>query len=124
MKGSCNCKAITFEVKGAPQDGSFCHCGQCRKQSGGVWASSYVNHDALTIHGEPRWFASSPQAKRGFCPTCGSFLFWKLETDDTTSFSLGAIDGSTGVTITKHIFVADKGDYYEIADDIRQEERF
>lgn len=119
MKGSCNCGAITFEVTGTPRSASFCHCGQCRKQSGGIWSSSYVEDDELVIRGAPRWYASSAEGKRGFCPTCGAFLFWKLKSDETISFSLGAIDGPTGLTVEKHIFVSDKGDYYEIADGIR-----
>lgn len=122
MKGSCNCGAITFEVTSTPRGPSFCHCGQCRKQSGGLWSSAYVEDKALVIKGDPQWYASSEKGKRGFCPTCGAFLFWKLDSDDGTSFSLGSIDGSTGLKLEKHIFVSDKGDYYDIADGVRQEE--
>ncbi len=116
MKGSCNCGAIRFEVSGDPKGASFCHCGQCRKQSGGIWSSAYVEESDLTITGDPEWYASSPQASRCFCPTCGAFLFWKQHDETTISFALGAIDGPTELTLEKHIFVADKGDYYEIAD--------
>lgn len=38
------------------------------------------------------------------------------------SFSLGSLDAPTGVTLEKHIFVADKGDYYLITDDLPQED--
>lgn len=38
------------------------------------------------------------------------------------SFALGAIDGPTGLRLEKHIFVADKGDYYKIADSVPQKE--
>ncbi|QDC07734.1 GFA family protein [Oceanicola sp. D3] len=120
LQGSCLCGAIRFEVTGKPQGVSVCHCGQCRRQSGHLWASAYVKDDELSIHGEPQWYASSAEAKRGFCPTCGSFLFWKHRDEDTTSFALGAIDGPTGLTLQKHIFTADKGDYYEISDGVEQ----
>jgi hypothetical protein len=79
-----------------------------------------VNDDKLTVEGEVRWFQSSADAKRGFCPVCGSFLFWKLAKDDHISFSLGSIDGETGLALEKHIFTADKGDYYDIADGLPQ----
>ena len=36
------------------------------------------------------------------------------------SFALGALDGPTGLRLEKHIFTADKGDYYDIADDLPQ----
>lgn len=66
--------------------------------------------------GPVKWFASSDSAKRGFCSDCGSFLFWTANDETLVSVSLGAIDGPTGVTLQKHILVADKGDYYDIAD--------
>ena len=120
MKGSCLCGAVTYRVDGTPKGASACHCGQCRKQSGHVWSSAYVDDDKLAIEGEVQWYQSSPQAKRGFCPVCGSFLFWKLGTDDHISFSLGSLDGDTGLTLEKHSCTADKGDYYDIADGVPQ----
>jgi len=122
IKGSCLCGDITFETGAEPQGTSMCHCGQCRKQSGGIWSSAYVPEADLTITGPVSWFASSDTAKRGICPRCGSFLFWKAHDEDTISFSLGSVDGPTGLTLSKHIFVADKGDYYEIADGVPQKD--
>ena len=120
LKGSCLCGDIRFETSAQPQGPSMCHCSQCRKQSGGVWSSAFVAEGDLTIAGEVLWFAASETAKRGLCPKCGSFLFWKAHDEDTISFSLGAVDGPTGLKLSKHIFVADKGDYYEIADGVPQ----
>ena len=121
IEGTCNCKGVTFTVK--PLEGtSACHCGQCRKQSGHHWASVQVMDDALTVTGEPRWYAASDTARRGFCPTCGSFLFWKGNGDSDTGVALGALDGPTGLRLERHIFTADKGDYYDITDSVRQEE--
>lgn len=79
--------------------------------------------NALTITGTPTWYASSATAKRGFCPTCGSFLFWKGDADSDTGIALGALDGPTGLRLERHIFTADKGDYYDVTDNVRQEEQ-
>jgi hypothetical protein len=75
---------------------------------------------ALEIAGTPRWYASSAEARRGFCGTCGSVLFWKAQGEDMISFALGALETPTGLALETHIFVADKGDYYEIADGLPQ----
>ncbi len=123
MKGSCNCGACAFEVTGKTWSVSNCHCGQCRKQSGNIWASAVVEQADIKISGEVTWYASSDSAKRGFCAGCGCNLFWKHNNETSMSFSLGAIDGPTGLKIEKHIFVADKGDYYEIADTLPQHEQ-
>ncbi|MFT6090377.1 MAG: hypothetical protein ACJAWM_000073 [Sulfitobacter sp.] len=79
--------------------------------------------DGLKISGSPKWYTSSPGVRRGFCPTCGSFLFWKSDANPDTGVSLGAVDGPTGLHLTRHIFVADKGDYYDIIDGVPQEEQ-
>ena len=120
ISGSCLCGAITYRVEAPVKGPSVCHCGQCRKQSGHVWSSAFAPESAIAIAGDVRWFEASPAAKRGFCPTCGSFLFWKAHDEDTMSFSLGSVDGPTGLRLEKHIFTADKGDYYDIADGLPQ----
>ena len=120
IKGSCCCGDVTFVVTGQPKGMSVCHCTQCRKMSGYAWSSAQVLEAELTIDGPVTWFEASDTASRGICPRCGSFLFWKARDEDTISFALGAVDGPTGLHLTKHIFVADKGDYYDIADGLPQ----
>lgn len=120
LEGSCCCGDITFTVTGRPEGVSACHCTQCRKMSGHVWASAYVPESAIAITGKVAWFAASDTAKRGICPRCGAFLFWKAHDEDTMSFALGAIDGPTGLALEKHIFTATKGDYYALGDGLPQ----
>lgn len=122
MKGSCLCGAVRIEARGRPRDAVACHCSQCRKQSGHYWASATVARADLTVTGKVRWYRSSGIAQRGFCPVCGSFLFWQGDGEDEIGVSLGLVDGPTGMRLGKHIFVADKGDYYDIADGLPQEE--
>ena len=118
--GSCNCGGVRFEIAGEMPAASVCHCGQCRRQSGHVWASTHVPDDQLTLTAQDglRWYRSSDRAQRGFCGTCGSFLFWKAEGEAATSIAMGALDAPTGLHLARHIFVADKGDYYDITDDL------
>ncbi|WP_306113239.1 MULTISPECIES: GFA family protein [unclassified Roseovarius] len=122
IKGRCLCGDVGFFVDGRLGRAAACHCSQCRKQSGHVWASSSADESDITITGPVKWFAASESAKRGFCPKCGSFLFWKAHDEDAVSFSLGALDEPTGIRLQCHIFVADKGDYYDIIDDLPQSE--
>ena len=121
-KGSCLCGAVSFEVAGPLAPPDACHCSQCRKQSGHYWASTNVARDALTVRGAEKvaWFQSSARVRRGFCATCGSVLFWDPPHKDWTSIAMGAFDAPTGTRLEMHIFTADKGDYYEIADGLPQ----
>ena len=118
--GSCLCGGVTYTHTKALRGSVACHCVQCRKTSGHYVSAIRVGADDLTITNDATltWFQSSPSAQRGFCKACGSSLFWNdAVTPDRVSVMSGTIDGATGITTEKHIFVADKGDYYTIADD-------
>jgi hypothetical protein len=123
--GSCLCGAVRFEVAGELPGPDACHCTQCRKQSGHYWASTDVPRSALTIHGAEAvtWYRSSEKVQRGFCATCGSVLFWDPIGRDKLGVAMGAFDKPTGTRLRVHIFVADKGDYYDIADGVPQNPR-
>ena len=129
--GRCLCGAVAFEAARDRDHADACHCGQCRRWSGNYWASVNVPFDTLKIvKGEDRlgWFRSSALVRRGFCKECGSALFWHADRHKDhahrIAIGLGALDEPTGVRITEHIFVADKGDYYDITDGLPQKETY
>jgi hypothetical protein len=68
-----------------------------------------------------KWFISSDFARRGFCSDCGSSLFWQADRLDSEkhqiSISAGCIEELGEIRLSKHIFCAHKGDYYEIGED-------
>ena len=121
-RGSCLCGAVRFEVAGALKGPDACHCGKCRKHSGHYFVSTDVARAALTVHGEDKvtWYRSSEKVRRGFCSVCGSSLFWDPVHRDWIGIAMGAFDGPTGTRMSRHIFVADRGDYYDIADGLPQ----
>lgn len=123
--GGCLCGAVRFEVSGDLTPPAACHCSQCRKQSGHYWAATDVARSALTVQGAESltWFESSPGVRRGFCRVCGSFLFWDPMNQDRVDVAMGAFDGPTQTHLDRHIFTADKGDYYDIADGLPQTEQ-
>ena len=124
--GSCLCGRVRFTVDGALAPPDACHCTQCRKQSGHYFVSTNVPRAALAVTGMEHvtWFQSSPRVRRGFCAACGSTLFWDPVGRDWTSVAMGAFDAPTGTHVEMHIFVADKGDYYDIADGLPQHATF
>lgn len=120
--GSCHCGAVEFSVTGPLRDVVYCHCEQCRKQTGHFVAATRCDDAALTVTGEDAltWYEASSAAKRGFCATCGSHLFWKRHGSDATSVWAGSFNKPSGLKASRHIYVADKGDYYEICDGLPQ----
>jgi hypothetical protein len=122
LRGSCLCGQVHFKVNGALSSPTACHCTQCRKQSGHYFASANVNKSDLELTGAEHlsWYHASEKVRRGFCSKCGSWMFWEPIHRDWTSISLGVFDGATSVKLEQHIFVANKGDYYEITDGLSQ----
>ena len=129
LKGQCLCGAVRIEVEGALEHSpEACHCTQCRKSSSHFFAAANVRRSALTIEGADKvtWYPSSKEVQRGFCSVCGSPLFWKPNRAgyEFTAVAMGLFDAPTGVALSKHTFVDDKGDYYDINDGLPQSEGY
>ena len=123
LTGTCLCKGVSFEIRGMPDGIIACHCSQCRKSSGHFQVGVEIRMDQLVMSSDDglSWYRASDIATRGFCSTCGSSLFWKPDHGRYISVMAGALEHATGLRLQKHIFVADKGDYYEIEDGVPQE---
>ena len=120
QEGGCLCEAVRYRVTGPLRPVCACHCKQCRRTSGHHVAATAAAHADLEISGDVTWYRSSADASRGFCPKCGSNLFWRRDGAERMSIFAGTLDDPTGLQLIGHIFVADKGDYYEIADGLPQ----
>ena len=129
--GGCACGAVRYEVVGEPAAMTACQCRQCQHQSG-TGHASYLGfaQASVTLEGTPsHWQATGDGGtvkRSAFCPTCGSFLFWQPLVDGvpgpTISFAMGSVEGASGLRTAHHIFIADKGDYYEIEGGVEQHE--
>jgi len=123
-RGQCLCGGVRYSVRGPLREVIACHCSQCRRSSGHHVAATAAARTALHLEEAAtlRWYRSSPAADRGFCERCGSNLFWRQTDPAVTTISImaGTLDPPTGVSIRRHIYVADRSDYYVIADGAAQ----
>ena len=126
VKGSCECQGVVFELIGELRDVVFCHCSQCRKTSGHYWAATQVSKGNLNLIKATSlsWYDSSDNARRGFCSLCGSSMFYERKGIDKISVSAGSLEIPTSLDRMRHIYVASKGDYYGISDDLPQFEEY
>ncbi len=120
--GRCLCGAVRYEIRGPLRPVVNCHCGQCLRTHGNVAAYTSAARSDLVLTEERglKWYRSSEIARRGFCRDCGASLFWERLGGDQISVAAGCIDPPSGLKTIRHIFVADKGDYYEIADELER----
>lgn len=100
-----------------------CHCSDCRHFNGHFAAYTAVDRQALTIHDDKsclQWYCKPANVRRGFCKLCGSSLFWDRTDREIISISAGSLDEPTELYMCAHIYVASKGDYYALTDDLKQ----
>jgi hypothetical protein len=120
--GGCLCGAVRFEVRGPLRDVLLCHCIECRRWTGHVFAATAARRDDLHLlaDGSLRWLqspASESDARRGFCAECGSSLFWDAPRRGTISIAAGSLDEPTGLRLLGHVYVSQAGDYYQLPED-------
>lgn len=118
MRGSCLCGDVQYSIVGPARSVVACHCTQCRKTSGHYVAATQVDTADLNIRGSENltWFSSSATAKRAFCKTCGSQLFWTETDSPKTSVMAGTLDGPTGLKMDRQLCADTRGDYYALPD--------
>lgn len=123
--GSCLCGAVQVAVTVELPQPVACHCTACRKQTGHHGAFVELPRSALSVSGEGhvRWYRSSEKVRRGFCAVCGSTLFWDPVHHDWTAVAMGVFDDATDTSLSMHIFMAERGDYYTIKDGLPQNQR-
>lgn len=105
--GSCHCGAVTLEMHGPLHPFVICHCDDCTNISGYTWAAAQMPYDNLKITtgaDHVDWYASSENAKRGFCKTCHAHMFFHLNDADYASVSVGMFDHYDGLYTMGHIF--------------------
>lgn len=78
-------------------------------------AAAQVALDDIKISGEPKWYYVSENSRHGFCPDCGSQLFWRNDKNRFLSITAGSMTDASQLEVSGHVFVGEKGDYYEIS---------
>ena len=81
--GTCACGAVTWRVMsdsdpaaaGGAIPNLICHCDSCRRATSAAYAAFVgLAPQEVVFSGDIRDYASSPEATRGFCPSCGTRL--------------------------------------------------
>ena len=99
--GGCQCGAVRFAAAGILDNPHVCHCRMCQRATGNFFAPLVgVPNDRLDWSGAaPGVFESSEGHERGFCPACGTPLFYRRTGGAHTSLMIGAFDDPTGIPL-------------------------
>lgn len=93
---SCSCGQLSITVEGDPFQVLICHCFECQKASGSVFAawSYWLNSAILAVKGKATLYRRSSdlagQVDNYFCPICGSTVYGDSESvRDQTAIAIG-----------------------------------
>ena len=117
--GVCRCGLISADMRAEPILRSYCHCRDCRKQTGApVMAFVAFREQDVDWFGTPKTFRSAG-VERSFCEHCGSQIGYR---DDKLPgeiyFSLGFMDDPEEYPPTLHAFEKRRLPFLHIDDDL------
>lgn len=123
LRGSCECGAVRYRVADEFLYAANCHCSRCRAATGSAFkAFAGIERqkleltdgaDALLVRGEP-------DANDTRCATCGSLLYSVVRDGGYVHVAMGSLVDAPSIRPSEHIYVGSKAPWYEITDDLPQ----
>ncbi|GGF80590.1 hypothetical protein GCM10007301_45890 [Azorhizobium oxalatiphilum] len=108
--GSCQCKAVRYEVDRLHSDIIQCHCQTCRKThaSDHISTARVLREDFRWLSGEDKLsgYESTPGKIRHFCSVCGSHLMAHWPDQPFVMVRVGTLDEDPGARAVRHIWAS------------------
>ena len=123
LAGRCRCGAVRYEVQDAFLYAANCHCSECRAATGSAFKpfagiereklAITEGVDELAVFGEE-------DLNDTRCRACGSFLFSVVRDGAFVHVAMGSLVDAPTIRPAEHIFVGSKAAWFEITDDLPQ----
>ena len=127
LQGGCQCGAVRYQISGKPIVVAICHCTMCRRANAApvvAWAMFPESQVAFS-QGAPTAYASSPDAKRGFCSTCGTQIsFTATYIPGLIDITVGSFDQPDAVSPALHYWDSKRLPWVEFADGLPRHAEF
>jgi hypothetical protein len=127
LSGKCECGAVRYEVADEFRYAANCHCSNCRASTGSAFKpfagiereklEVTEGADSLLVWGEEN-------ANHTRCAVCGSLLYSVVRDGAYVHVAMGSLIDTPSIRPTEHIFVGSKATWYEITDDLPQNEEY
>ncbi len=127
LEGGCQCGAVRYAISGPPLLAALCHCTMCRRASAApavAWAMFKADQVEFS-KGAPAEFASSPEARRGFCASCGTQIsFTAGYIPGLIDITIGSLDRPEAMPPTLHYWDSKRLPWMKFADDLPKHPEF
>jgi hypothetical protein len=124
LTGSCLCGAVRITLTGAPERVGVCHCLDCRKKTGAVFATwAILLEDEVEVAGTttrhelPNGYASYR------CAACASPLYEKRPESGEVELLVGVLDEPSRLTPTYELWTIRRESWLAPLADADQYER-
>jgi hypothetical protein len=127
LRGRCECGAVRYQVADEFLYAANCHCSNCRAGTGSAFkAFAGIEREKLdVVDGADRllvWGEEDLNHTR--CAVCGALLFSVVRDGEYVHVALGSLEDEPSIRPSEHIFVGSKAPWFEITDDLPQNEEY
>jgi len=127
LSGRCECGAVRYRVADEFRYAANCHCSRCRAATGSAFkAFAGIEREKLELidGADNLLIVGEPTLNDTRCGTCGSLLFSVVREGAYVHVAMGSLVDEPGIRPTEHIFVGSKAPWFEITDDLPQNEAY
>ena len=125
LSGRCSCNTVAYEVSDEFVAAYNCHCSNCRALTGSAFLPvGQIERHKLTVRkgAESLLVEGDPDSTHEVrCSKCFSLLYWTYG-DGSVGVPYGTLIDEPTLKPTHHQFVGSKAPWYEILDDLPQQD--
>jgi hypothetical protein len=127
LTGRCECRAVRYRVEDAFLYAANCHCSNCRAGTGSAFKPfAGIERDKLEVVEATGTLLvwGDDEANHTRCGICGSLLYSVVRGGAYVHVALGSLVDEPSIRPTEHIFVGSKAPWFQITDNLPQNEEY
>ena len=126
LTGGCACGAVRWAHDGPFIRHLICHCRDCQRATSSPFAAFVgTRPEHVQWHGAPNHYQSSAQGVRGFCPDCGTRLYFRSQRwPGELHIHAGTLDDPSLYAPDTHVCVAEMVDWITLDDAVPKRDGF
>jgi hypothetical protein len=123
LTGGCRCGEVRFTVADEFRYAANCHCSRCRAATGSAFkAFAGIERDKLTVtEGDDLLMVfGEDDLNDTRCAECGSLLYSVVREGGWVHVAMGSLVDEPSIRPSEHIYVGSKAPWFEITDELTQ----